>query len=445
MQAIVAIATLLIGIAVILAGSGLLGTVLGIRGQIEGFSSLMLGVIMAAYFVGFVIGTKTVPEVIRRVGHIRMFAALASLVSVATLMHGLLINPYVWIVVRALSGFCIVGIYIVIESWLNTQTDNENRGHVFSAYMTTTLIGLGIGQVLLLAGDINTLFLFALASVLLSLGLVPVALTRVQEPVIQDVDRLGLRKLYEASPSGVVGSVFAGLGAGAFWGLGPVFATGIGLDTAGVSGFMGLTILGGILMLWPIGKLSDRYDRRRILMWACLATAAAAGTASWLTGMDARWVLLGGFLYGAFSFSIYSLSVAHTNDHVDASQMLETTATLQLLWSSGAIAGPILVGLFMQWTGPLTFLPFLVISALIPGLFTRYRMSVSAPVAAEEQGDFVPQFATSPVALEMYPEPEDETEGEPLPENAADEPESSSTGSSSSANRRRRCSNQSTR
>lgn len=417
MQAIVAIATLLIGIAVILAGSGLLGTVLGIRGQIEGFSSLMLGVIMAAYFVGFVIGTKTVPEVIRRVGHIRMFAALASLVSVATLMHGLLINPYVWIVVRALSGFCIVGIYIVIESWLNTQTDNENRGHVFSAYMTTTLIGLGIGQVLLLAGDINTLFLFALASVLLSLGLVPVALTRVQEPVIQDVDRLGLRKLYEASPSGVVGSVFAGLGAGAFWGLGPVFATGIGLDTAGVSGFMGLTILGGILMLWPIGKLSDRYDRRRILMWACLATAAAAGTASWLTGMDARWVLLGGFLYGAFSFSIYSLSVAHTNDHVDASQMLETTATLQLLWSSGAIAGPILVGLFMQWTGPLTFLPFLVISALIPGLFTRYRMSVSAPVAAEEQGDFVPQFATSPVALEMYPEPEDETEGEPLPEN----------------------------
>ena len=417
MQAIIAIATLLIGIAVILAGSGLLGTVLGIRGQIEGFSSLMLGVIMAAYFVGFVIGTKTVPEVIRRVGHIRMFAALASLVSVATLMHGLLINPYVWIVVRALSGFCIVGIYIVIESWLNTQTDNENRGHVFSAYMTTTLIGLGIGQVLLLAGDINTLFLFALASVLLSLGLVPVALTRVQEPVIQDVDRLGLRKLYEASPSGVVGSVFAGLGAGAFWGLGPVFATGIGLDTAGVSGFMGLTILGGILMLWPIGKLSDRYDRRRILMWACLATAAAAGTASWLTGMDARWVLLGGFLYGAFSFSIYSLSVAHTNDHVDASQMLETTATLQLLWSSGAIAGPILVGLFMQWTGPLTFLPFLVISALIPGLFTRYRMSVSAPVAAEEQGDFVPQFATSPVALEMYPEPEDETEGEPLPEN----------------------------
>jgi len=417
MQAIIAIATLLIGIAVILAGSGLLGTVLGIRGQIEGFSSLMLGVIMAAYFVGFVIGTKTVPEVIRRVGHIRMFAALASLVSVATLMHGLLINPYVWIVVRALSGFCIVGIYIVIESWLNTQTDNENRGHVFSAYMTTTLIGLGIGQVLLLAGDIHTLFLFALASVLLSLGLVPVALTRVQEPVIQDVARLGLRKLYEASPSGVVGSVFAGLGAGAFWGLGPVFATGIGLDTAGVSGFMGLTILGGILMLWPIGKLSDRYDRRRILMWACLATAAAAGTASWLTGMDARWVLLGGFLYGAFSFSIYSLSVAHTNDHVDASQMLETTATLQLLWSSGAIAGPILVGLFMQWTGPLTFLPFLVISALIPGLFTRYRMSVSAPVAAEEQGDFVPQFATSPVALEMYPEPEDETEGEPLPEN----------------------------
>ena len=417
MHAIVSIATLLIGIAVILAGSGLLGTLLGVRGELEGFSNALLGFVMSAYFLGFVVGTLVVPKIIRRVGHIRMFAALASIASVVTLSHGLLVHPAIWMLGRVAMGLCIVGIYIVIESWLNAQTSNENRGHVFSAYMTTTLIGLGIGQLLLLTGDIDTLFLFAVASVLLSLGLVPVALTRVQEPQIHDVERLGLRKIFEASPSGVVGSVFAGVGTGALWGLGPVFATGIGLSKAGISGFMALTILGGILLMWPVGKLSDRYDRRVILMWACLATAIASLLAFWLTSLSAYYVLLGGFLYGAFGFSIYSLSVAHTNDHVDSSQMLETTSALQLLWGSGAIAGPVLAGLLMQGTGPMAFLPFLAVAALVPGLFTRYRMSVSAPVAAQDQGDFVPQFATSPVVLEMHPEQMDQIDTDGADEN----------------------------
>lgn len=413
MQAIVAIATLLIGVAVILAGNGLLGTLLGVRGEMEGFSSALLGVIMGAYFAGFVAGTLVIPRIIRRVGHIRMFAALASIASVVTLTHGLVVNAPVWMLGRVATGFCIVGIYIVIESWLNTQTSNDSRGHVFSAYMTTTLIGLGVGQLLLLTGDVDTLFLFAVASVLLSLGLVPVALTRVQEPRLQDVERLGLGKIYQASPSGVVSSVFGGIGTGAVWGLGPVFAAGIGLSKSGISGFMALTILGGILLMWPVGKLSDRYDRRLVLMWACLATAIASLVAFWLTREHTQLVLLGGFLYGAFGFSIYSLSVAHTNDHVDSSQMLETTASLQLLWGSGAIVGPVMAGLFMQWIGPMAFLPFLAAAALVPALFTGYRMSVSPPVAAEAQGDFVPQFATSPVALEMHPEQVDDPDGSP--------------------------------
>ncbi|MEE4637363.1 MAG: MFS transporter [Wenzhouxiangella sp.] len=410
MQAIIAVSTLLLGIAIILMGNGLLGTLLGVRGELEGFSPSTLGLVMGVYFAGYVAGTIFVPSMIRRVGHIRIFTALASIASIATLTHGLIVHPVSWMLGRAMTGFCIVGMYIAIESWLNSQTDNDNRGNIFSAYMTTTLVGLGIGQVLLLAGDVETLFLFALASVLLSLGLVPVALTRVHEPKIEDVDRLGLRKLYEASPSGVVGSLFAGLGTGALWGLGPVFASGIGLGTRGVAGFMAFTILGGILMMWPVGKLSDRYDRRVVLMWVCLATTLAAVAALWLTRIDTSWVLLGGFLYGAVSFSIYSLSVAHTNDHVDYSQMLETTASLQLLWGSGAIAGPILAGLFMQWTGPTAFLPFLAVAALIPAIFTRYRMGVSDSVAAAEQADYIPQFATSPVALEMYPEQEVEEE-----------------------------------
>ncbi|MGY6554822.1 MAG: MFS transporter [Wenzhouxiangella sp.] len=410
MQAIIAIATLLIGVGVILIGNGLLGTLLGVRGELEGFSNSLMGVIMGAYFLGFVIGTFVVPKVIRRVGHVRMFAALASVASVATLTHGLLVHPAVWMLGRVIMGLCIVGIYIVIESWLNSQTSNENRGHVFSAYMTTTLIGLGLGQLLLMAGDVETLFLFALASVLLSLGLVPVALTRVQEPVIHDVERLGLKRIYQASPSGVVGAVFSGVGSGALWGLGPVFAAGIGLSKLGISGFMALTILGGILLMWPVGRLSDRYDRRLVLMGACLATAVAAMTAFALTSVNTYFVLLGGFLYGAFGFSVYSLSVAHTNDHVDRSQMLETSATLQLLWGSGAVVGPVLAGIFMQSIAPLAFLPFLAMAALIPGLFTLYRMKVAPPVPRELQGEHVMQVATSPVALELKVEQDHTTD-----------------------------------
>lgn len=200
MRGIVSIATLLFGIGVLLAGNGLVGTLLGVRGGMEGFSSAVLGLIMAGYFCGFVAGTFIVPRLIRGCGHVRTFAALASICSVTVLLHGLFPNPIIWLVARAAAGICIVGIYIVIESWLNEQTSNEQRGHIFSVYMTTTLIGLGIGQMLLLAGDISTLELFALGSVLMSIGLVPVALTRVKEPPIVEAHRLGLGSLYKTSP-----------------------------------------------------------------------------------------------------------------------------------------------------------------------------------------------------------------------------------------------------
>ena len=408
MAAILAVATLLIGIAVILAGNGLLGTLLGIRGEMAGFSSGVMGIIMSGYFVGFVVGTFVIPRWVRRVGHIRMFAALASMASIITLMHGLVVHPAVWFVLRLLAGLCIVGLYIVIESWLNEQTDNTDRGNVFSAYMTTTLVGLGVGQALLLIGDVSTLQLFALASVLLSLGLIPVAMTRVKEPSITEAQRLGLRKLYAISPLGVVACVFSGLGSGAFWGLGPVFAANTGLSTDAIAGFMGLTIFGGVVMMWPVGKLSDRFERRKVLLWACGLTAMMALIAQLLMGFNPSTLLLGGFLYGSFSFSIYSLAAAHTNDHVTQEHMLEVSSSLQLLWGGGAIVGPVLTGVLMQSLGNGVFLPFLCLAALIPSIFAVWRIMVSQAVELEDQSDFVPQFATSPVALEMHPDQEDE-------------------------------------
>lgn len=409
MRAIFSVCTLLLGVAIILAGNGLLGTLLGVRGQFEQLSASALGIVMAGYFGGFVIGTFHVPRLIRRVGHIRTFAALASIASVATLLHGLYVHAASWFLLRIISGVCIVGLYIAIESWLNEQTDNAQRGSVFSAYMTTTLIGLGAGQLLLMAGDATRLELFALASVLLSLGLVPVAMTDVHEPKVVEAHRLGLRKLYAISPLGVVACVFAGLGAGSFWGLGPVFAASIGLDKQGIAAFMGLTILGGIVMLWPVGRLSDRYPRRTVLAWACALASAGASLTALLMPYGNHWVMAGGFAYGAFAFSMYSLAAAHTNDHLDREHVLEVTSSLQLLWASGAIAGPVVAGVLMQRIGPETLMLFIAATAVAPAIFARYRMSVSEAIPVEDQGTFVPQFATSPAALEMYPEEEPET------------------------------------
>jgi len=404
MRAVFSVCTLLIGVAIILAGNGLLGSLLGVRGQSEQFSQSVLGLIMSAYFAGFVLGTWWVPRLIRRIGHIRVFATLASVASVTALLHGLYVQAGLWFVLRFCSGACIVGLYIAIESWLNEQTENDQRGHVFSAYMTTTLIGLGIGQLLLMAGEVGRLELFALASVLFSLGLVPVAMTDVSEPRLAAAQRLGLRKLYSISPLGVVSCVFAGIGAGSFWGLGPVFAAAIGFDKAGIAAFMAATILGGIVMLWPVGRASDRLERRRVLGWVCVLAALGALSGAVLVELGSRFVMLGGFAYGAFAFSMYSLAVAHTNDHVDREFALEVTSSLQLLWAAGAIIGPILAGALMQHTGPEFLMIFIAVSALAPAVFASWRMRVSEAVPLEDQGQYLPQFATSPAALELHPD-----------------------------------------
>lgn len=404
MQAIASVFTLLLGVAVILSGTGLLGTLLGVRGQLEEFPASALGLIMSGYFCGFVIGTWLIPKLIRKIGHIRVFATLASIASVVTLLHGLYVTPALWFVLRLVSGLCVVGVYIVIESWLNERATNAQRGHIFSAYMTITLIGLGIGQLLLLSGPVETLELFALASVLLSLGLVPVAMTEVREPEIVEVDRLGLRKLYSISPLGVIGCIFAGLGSGTFWGLGPVFASAIGLGKTGVAAFMGLTIFGGIVMLWPVGRLSDGRDRRRVLTWVCAMTAIGAVLTALAIDYGTVWILAGGFVYGSFAFSMYSLAAAHTNDHLDRSHVLEVTSSLQLLWAVGAIIGPTVAGVLMQHLGPESLMLFISASALIPMLFACWRMTVCEAVPLAEQSEYVAQFATSPAALEMHPD-----------------------------------------
>ena len=265
-----------------LVGVGLLGTLLGVRGTAEGFSVSKLGIIMSGYFAGFVIGPFLIPGLVRRVGHVRVFAAMATLLSACALLHGLIVTATSWFLLRLLAGICVVGIYVVIESWLHAQSSNEQRGYLFSVYMTCTLIGLGLGQLLLLTGSSASLDLFAIASVLLSLGLLPVAMTRVQEPVLTVTERQGLGKLLQISPLAVTGCLCSGLVAGAFWGLAAVVIVSIGMSDNDVAWFMGTTLLGGVLLTTPVGKLSDRFPRRRVLMWISLLTALASLLIWWL-------------------------------------------------------------------------------------------------------------------------------------------------------------------
>lgn len=397
---------LLGGLGILLAGIGLLGTLLGVRATIAAFGSLEIGLIMAGYYAGYVIGTLIVPNLIRNVGHVRCFAAFAAVSAATALGFGLVVDSVVWLFLRIISGICVVGIYMVVESWLNEQSAGPSRGRVFSVYMMSTLIALGGGQFLLLVGDSSALTLFALAAILVSLGVVPIAITRVTEPRIDLVEPLKLSQLMRISPLGVVGALSAGVVNGAFWGMAPVFGQGLELGDTGIALLMSSTILGGVLLQWPIGHLSDRIDRRTVLIVTSFATALAAIMITYIVMQAYPGLIWSAFVYGGLMFTLYSISVAHTNDHLTSGQVLEATRSLLLVYGVGAFLGPVLGGIAMQGFGPPGLPAMSAITAALLGLFGLFRITRRAPPALEEQADFIPMVRTSPVALEMHPEAE---------------------------------------
>jgi MFS family permease len=404
------ISTLLLGMGILLGGNGLLGTLLGVRAGVEGFTDTATGGVMSAYFLAFIFGTFVCPPVIRRVGHIRAFAAMGAVASAVAIAHVLLVNPWVWGVLRAVNGISMVGLFMVMESWLNALAPNERRGRIFAAYTTVNLVAMAAGQSLLATSNVSGFTLFGLVAILYSLALVPVALTNVREPAPVDVPHLHLRGLYSVSPLGFVGTMVAGLSQGAFWGMGAVFAHGIGMSASGVAAFMTATIIGGALLQWPIGRLSDRYDRRIVLVFVCFAAAACALVAFRVANLSSPALLASTFLYGGFAFSVYSLTVSHVNDHLQPVQVLGATSGLLLIYGIGAAAAPAVIGVLMEALGPRSLLTYFAATQLSLALFGIYRMWVRAAVPAEAQGAFVPMVRTSQVALEMDPRAEVEPE-----------------------------------
>ncbi|WP_412851477.1 MFS transporter [Ectothiorhodospira shaposhnikovii] len=399
------VSTLLLGMGILLCGSGMLGTLLGLSAAQEGLPSWLIGLVMSGFFMGFIIGSFLCPRLIRRVGHIRAFAALAAVSAIAALLHGLIFDPWVWWVLRIFNGISVVGLYMVIESWLNERA-RQNRGQIFAFYMTVCLVMLGVGQFLVLIYGPGHLASYALVAILFSLGLIPIALTPALQPTPIKAQALPLKTLYGRTPVGVVGALVAGIASGGFWGFGAIYAQQSGIEPLGVAAFVSAVILGGALLQWPIGFFSDHRDRRWVLVFAC-AGAALAALAIFMTVDQSLLVLLvAALFYGGFAFSLYALAVAHTHDRLDVTQVLEGTQGLLLLNGIGATLGPLLAGIAVS-VASISVLPLLFGSIiLLLSLFALWRILREPPVAPEEKAGFVPVTRTSAVAAELDPRTE---------------------------------------
>ncbi len=395
--------TLLIGVAVVVSANGFLTTVVGVRGSEAGFSALATGLIMSAYFAGFLAGTFFGPSLVRRVGHIRAFAAMAALASVAGLLHTISTEPLVWGVLRLVGGFCVVIIFMVVESWLNVMATNETRGRLFFTYNQTSLLCLGLTQLLLLLGTDNGHAPFMLVAGLLSLALLPIALTTVRQPRRIRKAHIDLPELWRTSPLGVLGTAVAALSTATLLSLGPVFAQQSGMSTSQIATFMTTTILGGALLQVPIGRFSDLIDRRKVLLLVAIAGGLLALALITIARFGAPMLVMV-FALGGAVFSLYPLAVAHTNDHVPVDRMLATSSGLLMVYAVGAIAAPVAVGTVMQVIGPRGMYMTLAIGMFSLTLFGFTRAIVTPPVDAEEQDAFVPMMRTSQAELEMYPD-----------------------------------------
>lgn len=398
------VAPLLFGVAILLTGQGLQGTLLPVRANLEGFSTLSIGLMGGAYFFGFTLGCLRGSPLLRRVGHIRVFAAMTAAASAVPLLHGLLVETWIWWVLRFMTGYCFAVLYVVIESWLNEQATNENRGAIFSAYTLITLTVLAVGQQMLLLYDPQQMALFAIASAIVSIAAIPVVLSVAPTPrQAEHKVRLDIRKLYRTSPAGTLGCLASGLANGSFWALAPVFVAGYSADVSLAAWFMTSAVLGGALGQWPLGLWSDRVDRRWVIGFAALA-GLLVGAAIWLafTVMPPLVLMALGAAWGAVAFPLYAVSVAHTNDHAKAGEYVMVSSGLLLMYGIGAIVGPFLASMAMLLAGSGGLFLY---SALIHLLLLSYialRIARRMPASESEHGKFVDALAATQTASQIY-------------------------------------------
>jgi MFS family permease len=380
---------LLLGMGVLMLGAGLQSTLLGLRATLEGFPTVVTGTIMSCYYVGYLLGTMIAPPLLRQVGHIRVFAALAAVASVAVLVQGCFVHPLIWAAMRLLSGLCFAGIYVVAESWLNDRASRANRGRLFAVYMLVLYVGLGAAQFLLVLSDPRTPTLFMLVSVLISLAMVPIVISAQALPAHAVPRKVRLLDLYRNSPLGVVAVTVSGLISAIIFSMGPVYARLSGLETSGVATFMAVTILSAVITQYPIGRLSDRMDRRTVIAGVCTLAALVAGSIVAFPDMPHAVFLILAAMFSGFALTLYSLSVSHVNDKLEPAQMVASSSTLLLLNGSAAAIGPLLAGSLITAFGPHAYFATLASLTGALAVYDLWRKSRRRPVPPSQKSPFV--------------------------------------------------------
>lgn len=394
---------LLLGIMFLMVGNGIQGTLLGIRGGLEGFSTFEMSIVMSSYFAGFLFGSRAAPELIRRVGHVRVFAALCSFISAVLILYPTLTNPVAWSLLRLFIGFCFSGVYVTAESWLNNQATNETRGQSLALYLIVQMIGVIAAQGLVVLGDPSGFILFILPSVLVSISFAPILLSISPTPAFDTARRMTLRELFNNSPLGVVGMTLVGGAYAAMFGMAAVYGTEAGLSVEQLSLFVAMFYVGGMVLQYPIGFISDRVDRRLLI----IITAGVAVVASVLAFIFPVYLILliAAFFIGGMLGPLYALLIAHTNDFLEHEDMSAASAGLMFVNGVGAICGPLAVGWIM---GPMGAEGFFFVIGLLLSLVVLYglwRTTRRPSVPVDETASYAilsPQ--ASPVAMEVAQE-----------------------------------------
>lgn len=379
---------LLISTALLITGHGLQNALVPLRGEAEAFGSFWVGGLGSGYFLGFALGCLLAPVLVARAGHIRVFAALVGLASGTLLFYPLFLEAWFWVILRVITGFCLAGLYIIIESWLNERTDNANRGLVLSVYVIINFATVTFGQLLLVVYPLDSFALFTLASILISFAAIPLALSRATQPAPLVAVRLNLRRLYRNSPVGLIGVFVTGIVQSTFWTFGGVFAVRSGLVVSQVAIFMSVAVAAGALSQWPLGRLSDTMDRRLVLLGLLLVSTSVAFAIYFGAPANFTPLLISGFAFGLSTLPAYAIAIAHAYDHAEADQHVTMASGLLLTYALGSILGPLAASGFISQLGPGGLFLFMGLVQIVLAVYVFIRLRGHKAVPESEKDDF---------------------------------------------------------